>query len=594
MEDLGPPMSWTGDPSSTTAAATTTTTTTTAAAVATTTTTTTTTATTTTATATTTQRRPAERVSGGLVRFNTSNMPAARQDRDDEVQQRIAGLTRARSLKRGSKVGSGRLRKLSGSFPCTSEVIKFDCMLVRVETAQQQPLAEEYDENESLKVSTRTADKWREYLVVCRESAGDPDAPLALRLYKTRRIPAVDRQHVPACAAHDTIPLNARTTRVNLYSSLDKTLVLWLPHKRGTIIYILRPRCASASVEWYTFLRAALGEPPCRSLQISVPDLSLTIALDNPFERRRLLQVDAADRDNITAVGGRQPVARSLLERSLAVLADVDEWKAILSHWGARERMGLAWRRYDRLEWVHGPDEERMDGSMAMQKTHELELRPKTHYPTECVLADSGERMVEPAPIEGFLVRLTSRKGRERRLGWYFRKRLYYSCHDKFLCFCQPSRALPPAIPAPPLPLVHELSPYPLNQDGEISWLAGAATPTPAYVEMKDQEAYEEAERNVNMLLRAEGFVDLTLAVGVRRMQLSGGGGGGGGGGSDSGGLDGCMDQHSGEDDRGENGEGEAEGEGGSINADGEVDEERCFEILLENGLVLKLQVRSI
>ena len=578
-------MSWTGGPSSTT------TTTTTAAA--------TTTATTT----ATTQRRPPERVSGGLVRFNTSNMPAARQYHDGEMQQTIAGLARARSLRRGGG-GGGVLRRLSGCLPRTGEVVKFGSMLVRVETAQQHPLAEEYDENESLKASTRTADKWREYLVVCRESAGgDPDVPLVLRLYKTRRIPAVDRQHV--AAARD-IPLNARTTRVNLYSSLDKTLVLWLPHKRGTLIYILRPRCASASVEWYTFLRAALGEPPCRSLQIAVPDLALTISLDRPFEQPpRRPQADGSDRNNITAIGGRQAVAHSLLERSLDTLAGVDEWKAILHHWGASERMGLAWRRYDRLEWVHGPGEERMDGSIAMQKTHELELRPKTHYPTECVLADSGVRMVEPAPVEGFLVRLTSRKGRERRLGWYFRKRLYYSCHDQFLCFCRPSRALPPPASAPPPggtpdePLVHEVSPYPLNQDGEIAWLAGAgagagsgAAPTPAYVEMKDQEAYEEAERKVNMLLRAEGFVDLTQAVRVRRMrpeQLSSAGGG-----LDSGGLDGCVDQHSEEDERGEEGGdgGENNGEGGSINADGEVDEERCFEMLLENGLVLKLQVR--
>jgi len=505
-----------------------------------------------------------ERVAGGLVRFNTTDMSV--QERDNEMQKQITDLNRARSLRHGGRRRSSLMRQHSG------EIIKMDSMIVRIEIAHAQQLPEDYDENASLKVNTRTADKWREYVVVCRER-DDPDIPMILRLYKSRTIPAIDKQHISSRSTRE-IPLNPKTTNVNLYSSLDKTLVIWLPYKHGTLIYIMRPRCSSSSVEWYAFLRTALGEQQCKSLQISVPDLALTISINNPFERRDYTQVNESG--DITAIE-QQDVAGNLLKRSMEMLKDVDEWEDILEHWGTNERMGLAWRRYDRLEWVHGTNEQRMDGSMAMQKTHELELRPKTHYPTESVLV-SGEKMVEPPPVEGFLVRLTSGKGKER-LGRYFNNRLYYACHDQFLCFCRPSRALPPPPPKPlarggvvptpseiseGMPLVYCISPFLLNQDGEIEWLAN---PTLGPVEKRDQEAYEEAERKVNLLLRAEGFVDLTQAAGVRRVRPKRSDG-------PVADADGCMEEHS--------------GEQSSVV---EVDDEMCFEIVLENGLILKLQV---
>lgn len=56
--------------------------------------------------------------------------------------------------------------------------------------------------------------------------------------------------------------------------------------------------------------------------------------------------------------------------------------KYLGSLWAKYEKMGLAQKSYDRLEWVGGANEQRLHGTISMQKTHELELQPKHHYPT--------------------------------------------------------------------------------------------------------------------------------------------------------------------------------------------------------------------
>lgn len=226
-----------------------------------------------------------------------------------------------------------------------------------------------------------------------------------------------------------------------------------------------------------------------------------------------------------------------------------------------------------------------MYGSIAMQKTHQLELRPKTHYPTTTKMP-TGEKMVEPPPIEGFLLRLTSSTGRHERLGKLFFKRLYFYTHDSLLCFCKPARALPPPPPKLPvhggtipktseiideIPLIYAVAPYCPGPDGEIPWLRGSAEE----IDRRDKDAYDEAERKVNTLLRADGFVDLVKAVEVRLVRRQPQGKDAGVGHGES------ADFHQSVPD--------SNGEDGAV---GEFNDERAFEIVLDNGLVLRLQVR--
>ena len=84
--------------------------------------------------------------------------------------------------------------------------------------------------------------------------------------------------------------MQRKATRVNLYNPLDKTVVIWTPRKhrhkeQGYLIYIMRPRSSANAMEWYTFLRTTLGWRRSQQLEIFVPDLSVRLILERPFEK---------------------------------------------------------------------------------------------------------------------------------------------------------------------------------------------------------------------------------------------------------------------------------------------------------------------
>jgi hypothetical protein len=383
------------------------------------------------------------------------------------------------------------------------------------------------------------------------------------------------------------VHLKRKDAHVNLYSPLDKTVVVWTSCKHGTLIYVMRPRSSASSVEWYTFLRSSLGWNRSRELQINVPDLNVCLILQDVFEKVEV-ERDAAqsseDGDEsaiIRTMVEEQAVAPSIIERCMLMLQGCPEWSEILEHWSKAERMGLAWKRYDRLEWIHGINEKKMYGTMAMEKSHDLELRPKRHYPTSLVMKD-GQILVEPAPVEGFLIRLTTQRGRQKRFGKLFFKRLYFSSHNQFLCFCKPTKALPPPPPKMPrrqgpriptpgqivdqIPLIYSVAPY-CVEDGEIAWLKSGSAETKR---RHDQDAYDEAERKVNTLLCSDGYIDLCEVTDIRSATRDGSPNTG-------------ADLHT-----------EA---ADTYHEDGDVhefDNDRTLELVLQNGLIIRLQVWEV
>ena len=469
------------------------------------------------------QGRPADgepgqqATAGGMVRFNLADQ-AERRDTRTTFESR--------------KLGQRSWRRLRKEQSRPGEIVKMEKMLVRVDSTMQE-LPPDYDENDSLKTSARTVEKWREFVVVCRESTTD-DAELFIQLYKTRVIPSKEETRIQKHSTHE-IPIARKTTHVNLYSSLDKTVVIWVPWKAGTMMYILRTHSAANAVEWYTFIRRSLGEQRATSLQVNVPDLSVTLQLDNPFnELEASISAARANHANEAALNktmeAEKAVASIIINRSLKMLENNPEWSDVLEAWLGKEKIGLAWKRYDRLEWVHGANEQKMYGTIAMQRTHELELRPKDHYLTS-IKPKGEEAMNEPAPVEGFLIRLTSQKGNIRRLGKMYFKRLYFTTHNQFLCYCRPAKALPPPPPRLSLsgnakvpsaseivqstPLIYAVNPYP-SKDGEIEWLHEG---NEARKRRHDEEAYKEAERNTNTMLQAEGYINLSHIIRVQNAQ---------------------------------------------------------------------------
>ncbi|TKA76355.1 hypothetical protein B0A55_03736 [Friedmanniomyces simplex] len=371
------------------------------------------------------------------------------------------------------------------------EVLKMDRMLVRSDITRQS-VGIDFDEKVSTGVVTKPLDKWREFLVVCRRSHDDDmGAESVLQLYQTRVIAASAAEVGKSKKKPKVqIPLSQRRAHVNLFSSLDKTLCVWTTDNGQTTIYYLRPQSGAAAVDWFTFLRGVLGFKRARTLQVNVPDLSVTLRLDDPFriaESTKLLTNAAEGNDAAIAqaMNAEKGAAGAIVARCITMLEQTPEWKDILKAWSQHDRIGLAWKRYDRLEWVHGAVEQRMYGTIAMAKTHDLELRMKNHYPLKAK-TQQGDVLEEPPPVEGFLIRLTSQKGHVRRMGKMLFKRLYFASHDQYLFFMRPANATPPPPPrlkvaqngnvpsskdlAEQLPLTYDVDPYPL-EGAHIAWL---------------------------------------------------------------------------------------------------------------------------
>jgi hypothetical protein len=112
--------------------------------------------------------------SPGVVRFKIPENPMLKQEM--QVRAKLAQGMRKSRLSRAFT--RGKLKD--------GEIVKLEKMLVRfdITTGSEQP-NEDYDEKDSQRVETRITEKWREFLVVCRESHED-DAALCLQMYKTR------------------------------------------------------------------------------------------------------------------------------------------------------------------------------------------------------------------------------------------------------------------------------------------------------------------------------------------------------------------------------------------------------------------------
>jgi hypothetical protein len=406
-------------------------------------------------------------------------------------------------------------------------------------------------------------------------------------------IPEIEQNGAGKKAAYE-IPLGRKTSKVNLYSSLDKSIVLSSPEKRGSLIFIMQSRTASNAVEWYTFLRNVLGWRRASELQINIPDMSLSVRIANPFEKLEASQNEVQNADDtedamLKTMQEEQAVASELVRRCLAELEEAPEWADVLDSWIKDQRIGLAWKRYDRLEWVHGANERKMYGTIAMLKSHDLELRPKTHYPTTAITRKKQKTLTEPVPVEGFLIRLTGQRGRAKRLGLMYHKQLYFASHDQYLVFSRPTKVTPP--PPPKLPASNDanvpaaqavrdaiphswaVNPFPVK-DAQIEWLVQGHTGTPETRRLHDLDAADEADRKGRNLLNCDGYVNLADVVKVRKARLG------------ASPVDEDLEEGS-DVDFDEDIDDTMRDDG----ATSDIDIDRTFELVMKNGLIIRLQV---
>jgi hypothetical protein len=382
------------------------------------------------------------------------------------------------------------------------------------------------------------------------------------------------------------IHLDNKHSRLNMYSSLDKSLVLWTSGSYGTMIYILQCRTASSSVEWLTFLRGIYGLQRPSEVIITIPEVELSLRLEDPF---RLLESDDDEEDFGTdneedlvasAMSKEEAVAPMIISRCVEMLKSSPETTDMLETWQHGQRIGLAWKRYDRLEWIHGVQEKKMFGTIAMIQSHDLELRPKQHYPTT-TKTKKGKILTEPPPVEGFLIQLTSQKGRHKSMGRSYFSRLYFSTYDQFLFFTQPKNAEPPTPPedtnydqglsskkiSEQIPIIYAINPYPV-EDERITWTRNAHV---QLVMARNEQALEEARRKEKLLRNCEGFINLCDVVKVRKVH------------NDANEVIVQMEGDNEPDSEDEDVETEDEGQVGTDNG-------KTFELVLKNGLIIRLR----
>ncbi|KAK5956393.1 hypothetical protein OHC33_002970 [Knufia fluminis] len=469
-------------------------------------------------------------------------------------------------------------------------IVKMEKMLTRIDSTLQQ-VPDDYDENASMRVKTLQLQKWTEFMVVARRSRRSDEDDFRLQFYKTRVIPEID-DNSSKKKPYREIRLVRKSTHVNLFSSLDKSVVIWHPYKKGSRITIMKCESTAHSVEWYTFLRDALGWKRPDKLQVSVPDLGVALQIEKPFENMEAAGLEAEDEETALAMvaEAEQAVAGKIIAQCTETLQGNPEWTSVMQHWQANVKPGLAWKRYDRLEWIHGVNEQKMYGSMAMQHSYELELRPKVHYPQHAH-GKKGKDHEEPPPIEGFLIRMTSQKGLHKRMGKTFFKRLYFSTHDHLLTFNRPAQATPPHPPRlqtitganipssrdiiDGTPIMYDIDPFPLdNNNKQIQFLS---TGIQDRINRADREAFAEARRNHANLSSSDGYINMTRIRTVRPMQW----------GTDS--VDETLSSGSDNDEHVPFHASVPD----TLRPDGTttaIDDHRVFELILDNGLVVRLQ----
>ncbi|KAG5361593.1 Meiotically up-regulated gene 56 protein [Yarrowia sp. C11] len=487
------------------------------------------------------------------------------------------------------------------------EIVRIEKMLVMVKTSPALHLPKDFNETET--GDTRILERWREYIVVAR-STGDPENPISLQFYSSRSIKAVEKVARGKTGAKMFLTLG-KHTHVSLYSSLDKTIALWYSSKRETVIYILRARSAYSSIRWFAFFSEILGARRDKDMHVRVPDLAVVVTVRVSWRKFRL--IDEYISRNLMATKSKSAkgavlTARAhqyITEKALKALAQNPRFKSTVDDWVQNKRVGLGWRRYDRLEWVQGFGEQELHGSWALNRTHDLELRVKEHYGDKITI--KGEELVEPTPIEGHLIRLKSWKGqlggvfssKKNSLGKLLYKNLYFSTHDHFLFFAKPGNAVLP-LPDDDLKCqeayneeqrewVYEIAPFKSCEGtGEmkgqpiIKWLKPGITESE--FQKKDSIALHNMQRRAAQIIKADGFINLLEVVEVRATERQ----------EDIdcwiGRQDNNVDFDGSRILHGENSPGLG-GEDGEVDS---FDEDKTFELVMENGLIVRLQAYNL
>lgn len=429
---------------------------------------------------------------------------------------------------------SPSLKKLKGG-----RIILMEKMLVMVKTAveKRDPVLC-FSQEEP--IDTRVSERWKEYIVVAR-STGKGDTPILLQFYRSRHIS--DGQKKITYGTSLDFELDKHCL-VGIYGSLDKSIYIQKPIKKdyyGTAedppgytefdplrIYILKCSTLKSSGKWYNLLKGAVKiRDKLTEMTIKVPEAEISV--DIKLRDRLIgglidLEQNVEDLKICSLERGYKvlphPLMRFLTVTILEELKKAGLHKVIQKWQQANTILGCNYKYYDLLQWCSNSSSSTFMEILPLFKSFLLEFRPYVPSPREIFIEDEGV-LVEPVPIEGFLLKLTNRRGKEkRRLKKLYFKPSYFFTNDNLMFFTSSFKAHPP-LPKNAtdlklaekdktfdfLPQVYEQDPYPLDLSSHIRWLRKDMTAEE--FESNDLNASKCFGRRVDQILKAEGVIDV-------------------------------------------------------------------------------------
>ncbi|KAJ2217504.1 hypothetical protein EV179_000338 [Coemansia sp. RSA 487] len=208
---------------------------------------------------------------------------------------------------------------------------------------------------------------------------------------------------------------------------------------------VMNPQCLFSSIP-------PIAQPPPTSVLVNVPEIGIKVQVKlgrHSLEVPMNILLGGAE-DNLLERQWRCEATTVWHVRRDAVNALLED-KVIgpqMQEWLDAERkgmitIGMAWRRYDRLDWIVpcgsldkqgnfqiSKVNDKVIGPQLSEGTHKLEMRILEHYPDSIVIDET--RVFEPLAVEGFL--MLKREKRRRTEITTYRPALLAS-HDGFLFF---------------------------------------------------------------------------------------------------------------------------------------------------------------
>ncbi|KAG0682396.1 hypothetical protein C6P42_003060 [Pichia californica] len=356
---------------------------------------------------------------------------------------------------------------------------------------------------------------------------------------------------------HFSFVLSRRDVNVNFANLLDKSIRITKEKRSCTLMYTLLAHSTSSAIVWLSFLRQLLNsnhqKDGSNALLVSIPslDISFTITGVKTFYKTYIAEhAMMSDYINIkySENGYIYPHIKSfnsILDLIEKKVTDLEKYGKLPNNAMAKEFLtriktdrsflALSFRKYDRLEWILGESESLIQILWNIYaSSYELELREFQHE--SHILSDMSQ--IEPLPIEGFVTKLSNRRGKlTSKIGRQYYKILYAFTVENLLFFqdffdavpilpnCEKSQRhlISPAGDILDLkelekaatfdPIVYQNTPYPRTAH-HIKWLKPGIS-LEEYAD-KDANALYEAERRACMISNASEIVDLCKITDIK------------------------------------------------------------------------------